>query len=76
MTEQTPFPYLTMVPGRTPRRKPHETLGQAKKAVLYRLSKADDRLEVPCHVYKWQNNTWELLWMIPADTAREDLPWK
>lgn len=75
MTSEAPpvLPYLTWVPHRTPRNKAHEDLGQAKKAILFRLQ--DGELVTDCKVYKWANNQWELLWDIKQGTRRWDMPW-
>lgn len=77
MTVEAPeiLPYLTLVPDRTPRQKAHTSLGQAKKAVLFRLD-INDKLKYPCRIYKWSGLGWELLWDIPADTTRLDMPWR
>ena len=37
MSAPTDAPYMTIIPGRNPKNKPHLTLGDAKKAVLFRL---------------------------------------
>ena len=68
------MPYLTIIPDRAPRQKPHASLGQAKKAVLYRLS--HEVLSIPVKVYRWTDDGWELLWDIKEGTHREDMPWK
>lgn len=75
MTIEPPqlMPYLTIIPDRNPRQKAHTHLGQAKKAVLYRLIR--DELSVPCMVYQWTAKGWETLWNIPAGTDRKDMPW-
>lgn len=70
-----PFPYMTTILTRTPRQKPHESLGQAKKAVLYRLDRIDETLTTHCEVYQWTDKGWETLWKIKAGTKRQDLPW-
>lgn len=67
-------PYLTVIPDRTPRQKAHTSLGQARKAVLFRLD-INDKLSLPCRIYKWSGLGWELLWDIPADTERKAMPW-
>lgn len=68
-------PYMSIIPMRQPRRKPHLTLGQAKKAVLAQIR--GEELAGPCMVYQWiDNQGWERLWSLPAATKREDLPWK
>jgi hypothetical protein len=69
----TVYPYLTWVPGRNPYQKTHDSLGQAKKAILFRLTV--NGLAENCRVYKWQDNKWKLLWDIPEGTQREDMPW-
>jgi len=66
-------PYLTLIPDRAPRQKSHMSLGQAKKAVLYRLS--HDVLTVPARVYRWTHDGWELMWDIKEGTHREEMPW-
>lgn len=67
-------PYMTDIPDRRPQRKPHLTLGEAKKAVLFRLQ--SEELGVPCMVYQWDDKKgWERLWKIDAGTKRGDLPW-
>jgi len=66
-------PFMTIIPGRNPKNKAHMTLGEAKKAVLFRLR--SNELDVPCMVYKWQHVGWERVWKIDAGTLREDLPW-
>lgn len=74
MTEAPIAPYLTNLPDRVPRNKTHESLGQAKKAVLYRVQ--GDELKVPATVYQWQDKKgWQTLWKIEAGTKRKDLPW-
>lgn len=73
MTAPTMSPYLSIIPDRSPRKKAHESLGQAKKAVLYRLS--SNELQVPCIVYEWKDNTWTELWRVEAGTKRSELPW-
>lgn len=73
MTESPVIPYLSIIPDRQPRRKLHEDIGQAKKAVLYRLNR--EKLSVPCRVFEWKGNSWVELWNIEAGTAREDMPW-
>lgn len=66
-------PFMTIIPDRNPKNKTHLTLGQAKKAVLVRMS--GDELDVPCMVYKWEPTGWERVWKIDAGTKRDDLPW-
>lgn len=73
MSETPIVPYLSIIPDRHPKRKLHDNLGLAKKAVLYRLNR--ERLSVPVHVYEWKDGTWKPLWSIEAGTAREDMPW-
>jgi hypothetical protein len=74
MSTPTDAPYMTIIPGRNPKNKPHLTLGDAKKAVLFRLQ--SNELDVPCMAYQWIDaKGWELLWKIDAGTLREDLPW-
>lgn len=67
-------PFLTVIPDRNPKNKPHLSLGEAKKAVLFRLK--GDELDVPCMVYQWnESKGWVRLWKIDAGTQRGDLPW-
>lgn len=67
-------PYLTVIPDRNPKNKPHLSLGEAKKAVLFRLR--GERLAVTCSVYQWNDEmAWVPLWKIDAGTLREDMPW-
>ena len=75
MSEQPPAttPYLTEIPDRAPLQKVHTDLGQAKKAILYRLS--SERLTQPCKIYRWGKSGWELLWDIKEGTKREEMPW-
>lgn len=73
MTLPITAPFLTVIPDRNPKNKPHMTIGEAKKAVLFRLR--GDELDVRCMVYKWEPTGWERLWNIPAGTQRDDLPW-
>jgi len=76
MTEAPISPYLTNISDRIPRNKPHESLGQAKKAVLYRFGGTNDTLRVPVVVYQWHDKKgWVTLWDIAVGTKREDLPW-
>lgn len=67
------MPYLTIIPDRVPRQKAHMTLGQAKKAVLFRLQ--DEALSTPVKAYKWTDSGWELMWDITEGTRREAMPW-
>lgn len=68
-------PYLTIIPDRHPRLKPHLTLGEAKKAVLYRLGHSET-LRVPCMVYQWVDSKgWVRMWSIEQGTHREHMPW-
>jgi len=74
MSTPTDAPYMTIIPGRNPKNKPHLTLGDAKKAVLFRLQ--SNELDVPCMAYQWiDGKGWERLWKIDAGTLREDMPW-
>lgn len=73
MTEATIVPYLSIIPDRHPKRKLHDNIGLAKKAVLYRLR--GEELSVPCQVYEWKADTWKSLWNIEAGTKREEMPW-
>jgi hypothetical protein len=75
MTLETPqiSPYLTIIPDRAPRQKSHASLGQAKKAVLNRLS--IEGLSTDIRVYKWADSGWQLLWEIKKGTLREEMPW-
>ena len=67
-------PFLTHVPDREPRRKAHEHLRDAVKAVNVRVYRGV--LDVPVHVYRWSDQTgWELVWKLLAGTPEEDLPW-
>lgn len=69
-------PYLTIIPDRSPVKKAHESLGQAKKAVLFRAGGKQNALKVPATVYQWDDKKgWVTLWKIDAGTKREDLPW-
>jgi len=67
------MPFATIVPDRIPRQKSHANLGQAKKAVLFRLR--NESLATPVKVYKWTDSGWELMWDIPEGTPREGMPW-
>lgn len=67
------LPYATIIPDRVPRQKAHASLGQTKKAVLFRLR--DEALGTPVKVYKWTATGWELLWDIAEGTPREAMPW-
>jgi hypothetical protein len=70
------MPYLTIIPDRVPRQKAHTNLGQAKKAVLFRLrDDGDEGLSTPIKVYKWTDSGWELMWDIAEGTPREAMPW-
>jgi hypothetical protein len=75
MTVETPeiAPYLTIIPDRAPRQKSHASLGQAKKAVLFRLGL--EGLSIDVRVYKWTSGGWDLLWEIKKGTLREEMPW-
>jgi hypothetical protein len=74
MTIPQNAPYLTIIPDRNPKNKPHLSLGEAKKAVLFRLD--GDELTVPCMVYQWVDSKgWERLWKIDGGTMREAMPW-
>jgi hypothetical protein len=74
MSLPTTAPYLTVIRGRTPQNKPHLSLGEAKKAVVFRLW--GEVLEVPCLVYRWVDNKgWELIWKVEAGTHRKAMPW-
>lgn len=76
MTVETPpvAQFLTWVPERTPRNKPHDDLGQAQKAVLFRLDE-DETLRTDCRIYKWAVTEWELLYDIKMGTNRKEMPW-
>jgi hypothetical protein len=67
-------PFLTSIPDREPRRKAHEHLRDARKAVTVRIHRGV--LDVPVHVYQWSDaEGWVLLWKLLAGTPEEDLPW-
>ena len=67
-------PWLTHIPDREPRRKAHEFLRDAKKAVHGKVVRGV--LDQPVHVYRWSDATgWELVWKLLAGTPVEDLPW-
>lgn len=67
-------PYLTYVLDRNPPKKPHLTLGEARKAILFRVQ--NGVLTVPCMVYKWSDTKgWDRMWKLEAGTRKEDLPW-
>ena len=73
------MPYLTSIPDRVPRQKPHTALGQAKKAVLFRLGynpfTGQEELLVDCNIYEWTSTGWSPLYTIKAGTTREAMPW-
>lgn len=75
----TPFPYMTSIPDRVPAQKPHAALGQAKKAVLFRLGynpfTKQEELLVDCIIYEWTATGWSPLYTIKAGTTREAMPW-
>lgn len=73
MDEPKIMPYLTLIPNRNPRQKQHTDLGQAKKAILYRLDQG--ATIVDARIYRWSNHGWELLYTIPAGTTRGAMPW-
>jgi hypothetical protein len=74
MIEPIISPYLTLIPDRAPKQKAHMSLGQAKKAVLYRLHR--EALSIECLVYQWDSaKGWVKMWDIPRGTRREDMPW-
>lgn len=76
MTAPTMSPYLTVIPDRSPRKKVHESLAQARKAINYR---SNHRMGLPgtCFLYQWVDGKgWETLHELPAGTRTEDLPWR
>ena len=79
ITAPTPFPYMTSIPDRVPAQKPHTALGQAKKAVLFRLGynpfTKQEELLVDCNIYEWTAAGWSPLYTIKAGTTREAMPW-
>ena len=65
-----------VIPDRTPRNKAHESLAQAKKAIVFR-ARASHGLSTTCIIYKWVDDKgWETLHEFPAGTRKEDLPWQ
>lgn len=75
MSTPTLTPYLTTIPDRSPSQKAHTSLGQAKKAVSYRLHGGE--LAVVCIIHEWVDSKgWVVKWRIPAGTKGEDLPWR
>jgi len=68
-------PYLTVIPDRSPRKKAHESLGQAQKAIVFR-ARARNGLSSPASIYKWVDGKgWEMLHDFLTGTKKEDLPW-
>lgn len=74
-TTPTMSPYLTIIPDRSPRKKAHESLGQAKKAITFRAHYSRG-LPGNSFIYEWVDGKgWETLHELAAGTKREDLPW-
>lgn len=67
-------PYLSVCPDRRPQQKVHTNLGHAKNAVAYRdnwgRGLADD-----CQIYEWHEDSWSLLYDVPAGTRSRNMPW-
>lgn len=68
-------PYLTVIPDRSPVKKAHESLGQAKKAIVFRARETDG-LKTTCYLYEWVDGKgWETLHRLAQGTTKEALPW-
>lgn len=68
-------PYLTIIPDRSPVKKAHESLGQARKAIVFR-AKGRYGLPSTCYLYEWVDGKgWETLHELEAGTRKEELPW-
>ena len=67
-------PYLSVVPDRSPRRKAHPTLGQAKNALQYRRSYYHDGYSVDIAIYEYRDNAWHLLYEVAK--GEKVAPWE
>lgn len=65
--------WATVIEGRSPREKYHATIGQAKNAVGYELSRGARGGQV----YRWNatRDSWVLIWDVAPGTKTQDLPW-
>lgn len=86
MTDKTlpfiPVPYMTVIPGRTPKQKVHKRLSDAKNAFTRRKSNRFEYVR-PCdnvrnwltyshgwgQLYEFKDGEWQLLYEVPKPTA-------
>ena len=70
-------PYATVVIGGSSRSqiKYHSNLGAAKNAAGSIVAPTSPRFEVSCLLYGFDGEGYTLIWDIPPQTKRADLPW-
>lgn len=83
--EVKPKNFQTYIPTRNPKWKPHTNIGQAKNAIIQKISysgsggfyNGSSTVTEAMEVWvKVSSGEWELLWTIPKNTGYNDLPWK
>lgn len=75
--EPSPFkdtPYMTIVPSRSPSKKVHPTLGQARGAISYHIHDYGSGSPTEMELYEFKGNRWRLLHKFPKGTHKKDIP--
>jgi hypothetical protein len=63
------FPYLTIIPTRSPMQKAHTNIGHAKNALT---GANEDSHGVKGQMYEWKDDAWRLLYTV---TVEDPKPW-
>jgi hypothetical protein len=71
-------PFLTFIPGRSKEWKQHSNIGHVKTAIMGSFPNfgypSSGHVRI-AQVFRLVDGEWELMWEIPTNTPRSELPW-
>ena len=69
-------PFLTVIPGRTPKQKLHANIGHAKLAIRNAMPYSPTKgCYYDMQMFEWKDGAWALLHDFPSGTTTLELPW-